>query len=85
MKTVVSITSQGQVTIPITIRKSLQIKGATKAVVEKQGNKIIIEPKKSFWSLAGSLSSGIVLSDNQLKKARKDFSKQWKLFFSPLG
>jgi len=48
MKTVVSITSQGQLTIPIKIRKSLQIKGATKAVLEKQGNKIIIEPKKAF-------------------------------------
>jgi AbrB family looped-hinge helix DNA binding protein len=77
MKTIVSITSQGQITIPATIRKSLQIKGATKAVVEKQGNKIIIEPKKSFWSLPGSLSSSIVLSDHQLKKARKDFSKHW--------
>lgn len=77
MQNIVSITSQGQLTIPRSIRKSFGMKQSTKAVIEKVGNKIIVEPRGDFWSLAGSLSSKIKLSDSQLKEARKEFSKGW--------
>ena len=74
---IVSITSQGQVTIPKTIRQAFRIKGALKAVIWKIGDKIIMEPRANFWSLAGSLSGKIKLSDRELKKARKEFSRKW--------
>ncbi len=77
MQDIVSITSQGQLTIPVSIRKFFNIKGSTKAVIRKEGNLIIVEPKKDFWSLEGSLSSEIKLSDEELKKARESFSKIW--------
>ncbi len=77
MQSIVSITSQGQLTIPKSIRKAFGIKRSTKVVIKKMGNKIIIEPKSDFWSLAGSLSSKIKLSDSELRKARKEFSKSW--------
>lgn len=77
MQNIVSITSQGQLTIPKSIRKSFGIKRSTKAVIKRMGNKIIVEPKSDFWSLAGSLSSKIKLSDSELRKARKEFSKSW--------
>jgi AbrB family looped-hinge helix DNA binding protein len=77
MKQVVSITSQGQVTIPMKMREILGISGATKAVIERQGDRIIIEPKGDFWSLGGSLRSEVRLSDEELRDARKAFETQW--------
>lgn len=77
MQDIVSITSQGQLTIPVAIRQSFGIQGSVKAVIRKKDNYIIVEPKKDFWSLENSLASRIVLSDEQLKEARKSFSKKW--------
>jgi len=39
-------------------------KGSVKAII-----------RKDFWSLEGSLSSGIKLSDKELREARESFSK----------
>lgn len=77
MEHVVSITSQGQLTIPKALRQAFGIRGRLKAVVSKRGKVIIVEPKKDFWSLAASLKSSVRLSDKQLKKARQAFSQQW--------
>ena len=74
---IVSITTQGQLTIPKGMRKAFKIKGSIKATIHKQGNLIIVEPKQEFWSLAGSLKSKVKLSDKQLKEAREAFSKDW--------
>ncbi|HEX9722272.1 MAG TPA: AbrB/MazE/SpoVT family DNA-binding domain-containing protein [Candidatus Paceibacterota bacterium] len=77
MAHLVSITRQGQITIPKVIRKAFGITGATKAVIKKEGDSIVVEPKTDFWSLSGTLRSSISLSDKQLKKARDSFEKQW--------
>ena len=77
MQQIVSITSQGQLTIPESIRKAFGISESTKVMIKKVGSKIIVEPRNSFWSLAGSLSSGVKLSDSELKKTREEFSKNW--------
>lgn len=77
MQQIVSITSQGQLSIPKLMLQDLGIYGATKAIAQKVGNTIIVSPKQDFWSLAGSLSSEIKLSDNQLRNARNSFSKNW--------
>jgi len=77
MQSIVSITSQGQVTIPVEIRKALGITGPTKAKIEKKGRKIIIQPKEEFWSLMGFLSSPVKLSDQELREARQRFRQQW--------
>jgi len=77
MPEIVSITTQGQLTIPVSIRKSFRIKGSTKAVILRKGNFIIVQPKKDFWSLEGSLTSKIKLTDEELKKARESFLKKW--------
>jgi AbrB family looped-hinge helix DNA binding protein len=77
MEQIVSITSQGQLTIPKAVRQAFGIQGATKAVVRKQGDVILVEPKKDMWSLSGSLKSKVTLSDQELKKARTAFAKQW--------
>ena len=77
MQKIVSITSQGQVTIPKAWLREMGIKGATKAVAKKKGGKLEIEPKADFWSLAGSLKSDVVLTDKQLREAREEFGKSW--------
>lgn len=77
MQEVVSITSQGQITIPVSIRQSFGIKGSIKAIIRREKNLIIVEPKKDFWSLEGSLISEVQLSDQELQEARKSFSQNW--------
>jgi len=74
---IVSITSQGQLTIPKSILKEFDIENGAKAILRKEGKMIIVEPKKNFWSLHGSLRSKIVLTDRQLKQARNDFAQKW--------
>jgi len=77
MPDVVSITSQGQLTIPMSIRRSFGIKGSVKAIIKRKKNLIIVEPKKDFWLLEGSLASEVKLSDKELQEARESFSKKW--------
>ncbi len=77
MEQIVSITSQGQLTIPKSMLSAFGVKGSVKAVVRKEGGFIIVQPKTDFWSLAGSLKSKVKLSDKALKAARLKFSKRW--------
>ena len=77
MPQIVSITSQGQLTIPKSFLRDWGIISATKAIVHKKGDTMVVSPTKDFWSLEGSLRSNIVLSDEELRKARESFSKNW--------
>ncbi len=74
---ILTITSQGQLTIPKEIRDEYGITGSTKVTVEKLKEGILIKPKKNFWSLQGSLKSSIMLTDKQLREARNAFSSEW--------
>lgn len=77
MEQIVTITSQGQLTIPKSIRRIFEIKGSVKAYIKSDGENIIVKPKTDFWSLPSSLQSKVKLTDSELKKARLEFSKQW--------
>lgn len=77
MDYIVTITNQGQLTIPKAIRDFFSISGATKARIRVENKKIVVEPKADFWSLSGTLKSSISLNGAELKKARGAFSKQW--------
>lgn len=77
MEQVVTITSQGQLTIPKTIREKFGIRGAVKAVVNLQDDAILVRPQGDFWSLSGILRSKVKLSDTKLKRARSEFTKSW--------
>lgn len=76
-KTIVTITSQGQLTIPKSFRDVFKMKGSTKAFIRRVGHTILVEPKKDFWSLRGALKSRVSLSDQELRAARKEFSRSW--------
>lgn len=67
----VTITSQGQVTIPKEIRDFYGIEGSHKATVERT------DEGKDFWSAIGALKSNIVATDEDLRKARERMVTDW--------
>lgn len=77
MRQVVTITRQGQLTIPQSVRSLFCLQGSTKALLRTEGHRIIVEPQGDFRSLSGSLKSRVKLTDAQLKKARATFAKTW--------
>lgn len=77
MQTIVSITSQGQLTIPQGVLRALGVKRPTKATLDVQKGKLVVQLKKDFWSLGGSLRSSVSLSDRELRAARKQFETSW--------
>ncbi len=77
MEQIVTITRQGQLTIPQKVRQYFGMKGSTKAILRVRGLALVVEPKRDFWSVGGSLRSRVKLSDAQLKRARRSFAKDW--------
>ena len=57
MSQIVSITSQGQISITAQMRRFLGLDLAKKAYVTQENGKIIIEPVPDLLTLAGSLNS----------------------------
>lgn len=53
----VSITSQGQISIPAPIRASLGLNEYKKALIRVDKKRIVIEPVDDFFSLEGSLKT----------------------------
>lgn len=72
----VSITSQGQVTIPKAIRESLNINKNAKAIVIEKDNSVIIEPIDDIFTLKGSIKP---------KTRPEDFKKMRKAFIDYLS
>jgi AbrB family looped-hinge helix DNA binding protein len=57
MSYTVSITSQGQISIPAKIRRELGLSNKQKAIVSVENGKMVVEPVKSLHELAGSLAA----------------------------
>lgn len=55
MNNLVTITSQGQISIPVSIRRSMGLDKHNKAFIHQQYANIIIEPVRDLFSLGGSL------------------------------
>lgn len=55
MQQLVSITSQGQISIPAEIRRNLKLDKYKKALVKQEGERVIVEPVSDFMALEGSL------------------------------
>ena len=67
---VVSITSQGQITIPAKYRRRLGLEINNKALIILERKKITIEPVPDFLSLGGSVKVKKKISP---QKARQEF------------
>ncbi|MCA9370286.1 MAG: AbrB/MazE/SpoVT family DNA-binding domain-containing protein [Pseudomonadales bacterium] len=79
MQHIVSITTQGQLTVPASVRRKLGITHSTKAIVEQRGGSFVVTPKRDFWSLPGSLAKGVSLTDEELEHATSLFEKNWAM------
>lgn len=69
----VSITSQGQISIPIQLRRKLGLDKNRTALVTEEEGKIVVKPMKDFLELAGSLHAYVKgkkpLSNKELDEA----------------
>ena len=72
MSFTVSITSQGQISIPAKLRRQLGLEKTKKAIVSEQGGKIVIEPLRDLLDLEGAFSTKIKISP---KVARRKFEE----------
>lgn len=73
----VSITSQGQVTIPSAVRKKLNIQKQGKGILSVRDGSMHIKPIGSFWDIPKMAKTSIKLTDAQLRKARDAFETDW--------
>lgn len=74
---IVSITSQGQLTIPKKMLKELGITTGSKAEIAKRGKTLVVKPMRSFWDLEGSMYNGVSLTEQEFAKAREAFETEW--------
>lgn len=70
----VSITSQGQFTIPIDIRRALGLQKASKAIARVEEGKMIVEPERDILALRGIFKTKKKIS---WKKTRKLLDEAW--------
>lgn len=54
MNYLVSITSQGQISVPAPIRRALGLSTKKRALVTTDGRRVLIEPVEDLFSLAGA-------------------------------
>lgn len=64
----VTITSQGQISIPAKFRHELGLEKTKKALVSLEDKKIIIQPVKDFLELKGSLKTNIKATSRQIRE-----------------
>ncbi len=80
----VTVTSQGQISLPAKVRRSLGFTKTNKAILTVQSGKVTIEPVKDFLELGGSLkTSKKPLSNKELhdfvaQSIAKDYAKKIK-------
>lgn len=73
MTFIVTITSQGQISIPAKLRRKLGLDKHKKAIVREEDGELVVKPVKDFMELGGSLSEYAKgkkpLSNKQLHEA----------------
>jgi len=69
MQQFVSITSQGQISIPAQMRKALGLSRYNKALIRQEHNRLIIEPAPDLLALGGSLRD-IAITDKTVDEVQ---------------
>lgn len=72
MQQIVSITSQGQITIPVSIRRLLRLDKYNKATVRAEDKKIVIEPVPDILMMGGLLQKRAIKGKAINKILRKE-------------
>ena len=76
MSYTVSITSQGQISIPAPLRKKLGLNKFNKALISEKEGKMLVEPIKDLLDLKGSLKTSKVANSSQIRQAFEDYIAQ---------
>lgn len=69
MQDYVTITSQGQITIPVAFRKKFGLEKATKAIIRADGDTVVIESIPDIRSLRGVFASNKKFSRKEEQRA----------------
>ncbi|MEK7534720.1 MAG: AbrB/MazE/SpoVT family DNA-binding domain-containing protein [Patescibacteria group bacterium] len=69
----VSITSQGQISIPAQLRRKIGLARYRKALVSENNGKLIVEPVKDLLELRGSLKTNIKATPRQIREAFENY------------
>lgn len=72
----VSITSQGQISIPAPLRRKLGLNKFKKAIIKEEKGKMLIEPIKDLIDLKGSLKVDKFVDSLQIRQAFKEYIAQ---------
>ncbi len=72
----VSITSQGQMSIPASLRKKMGLDKSGRALVTEQEGKLVIEPIKDLLELRGSLKTDISATSSQIRQVFEEHIAQ---------
>ena len=73
MNYIASITSQGQLTIPKSLREKYQIKKQAKAIIQDTGSGMLVKTftDRDFWSLKGILKNNPQVRKNRDKNLQQ--------------
>ncbi len=66
---IVSITSQGQISIPAPLRKKMGLDKSQKALVSEKGGKLMIEPIRDLLELRGTFKTNVLATPSQIRRA----------------
>ncbi len=69
----VSITSQGQISIPMRLRSKLGLDKHKKALVSESKGKLIVEPIKDLLELEGSFKTNIKATPKEIREAFENY------------
>lgn len=72
----VSITSQGQMSIPAPLRKKMGLNKSGRASVTEKEGKLIIEPIRDLLELRGSLKTDISATPSQIRQGFEEYIAQ---------
>lgn len=74
---IVSITSQGQITIPAKLRRELGLDKYQKAFIKREGERVVVEPVEDLLSLEGSLHHKAI-KGKSIQEIMKLEEKAWE-------
>jgi len=73
MTNIVSITSQGQISIPAKMRRQLGLDKTKKALISVHDDRILVEPVRDFIEMGGTLKTNLKVSSRQIRQAFEDY------------
>lgn len=69
----VSITSQGQISIPAPLRRKLGLEKNKKALVSEENGTIVVQPIKDFLQMKGTLKSNKKYDPKKVRQAFEEY------------